>query len=204
MDTRSFDPNFQSDGFLVYVIQKIGFLPLVRPWGQHPYLVLLAYLWTFRHPFETPSLPFQNPFGFHLPANPAPVVVDQTNQCRNTSNGSKHLDTPRFAGFQKAHFCYCQRPVRNASQGALVCALGFSAFFFPFFVFLDFFLKTVRVRFLVYAIQKEGLPTLVCPWDRHPYLVLSPMCGPFLKDTFWGRRSTTFLFFFRFLVFCGF
>ena len=83
--------------------------------------------------------------------------------------------------------------------------------FFGFFVFWIFFLKTVRVRFLVYAIQKEGLPTLVCPWDRHPYLVLSPMCGPFLKDTFWGRRSITFFvvsrfwcFFFRFFCFWDF
>ena len=139
MVTASFDPNFQSDGFLVYVIRKIGFLPLVRPWGQHPYLVLLAYLWTFRHPFETPSLPFQNPFGFHLPANPAPVVVDQTNQCRNTSNGSKHLDTPGFAGFQKAHFCYCQKAGtqcltrRPRLRSGLQCFFLFR-FFEPFFV----------------------------------------------------------------------
>ena len=136
MDIRSFDPNFQSDGFLVYVIRKIGFLPLVRPWGQHPYLVLLAYLWTFRNPFETPSLPFQNPFGFHLPANPAPVVVDQTNQCRNTSNGSKHRHTkvcrisesPLLLLSKAGTQCLTRRP---RLRSGLQC-------FFPFFVFLDF------------------------------------------------------------------
>ena len=129
---------------------------------------------------------------------------------------SKHLkwfpNTSTHQGlqdFRKPTSATVKRPVRNASQGALVCALGFSAFFFfVFFVFrFGDFSQNGSCQVFSLCNLKEGLSTLVCPWGQHPYLVLPPHVWtvsrrPVLGEAIYNIFSVFFVFSF-FLFFFG-
>ena len=200
MDIRSFDPNFQSDGFLVYVIRKLDFYP----WSVHGASTRIWCCWPICGPFDTHSKPRHYPFRT-LSDSICQLILHRLwlTKLTNVETPQMVPNTSTHQGlqdFRKPTSATVKRPVRNASQGALVCALGFSAFLL--FVVSLFWKKSQNGSCQVFSLcnLKEGLSTLVCPWGQHPYLVLPPHVWTVSRRHVLGEAICNIFSFFSFFV----
>ena len=138
------------------------------------------------YPFRTLSKPFQNPFEtlsepfrnrtlskpFHYPFRTLSDSICQLILHRLWLTKLTNVETPQMVPNTSTHqgLQDFRKPTSATVKGryamphkAPSSALWASVLFFRFFVFWIFFLKTVRVRFLVYAIQKRDSQ----PWSVH-------------------------------------